>query len=160
MEHFTLLKTSPSFGATLNKFMMFASWSLLSFPYINMSSWIASTPGHCATMSSIHIWKMSWLILSPNGTCRNLYLPRCVLNVVNNDASSVRCIQRKLCCCPLWRIWWLLWGYVWSPQGLELYDSLEWWLYLGPLGQDIFLTCCLLFWDKSMNWPMVSAQSV
>ena len=32
MAHFLLLKTSPSFWATLNKFMMLASWSLSSFP--------------------------------------------------------------------------------------------------------------------------------
>ena len=90
-----LLKTSPSFWATMNKFMMFASWSQSSLPYINMSLWIASTPEHCATMSSMCIWKMSRLILSPNGTHKNLYLPRCVLNVVNNDAFSVRCIPKK-----------------------------------------------------------------
>ena len=46
-------------------------------------------------LSSIHIWKMSWLILSPSGTYKNLCLPRWVLNVVNNDASSVRCILKK-----------------------------------------------------------------
>ena len=62
---------------------------------MNMSLWIARTPGHWATMSSIHIWKMSWLILSPNGTQRKQYLPRCVLNVVSSDAFSVRCIPKN-----------------------------------------------------------------
>ena len=46
-------------------------------------------------MSSILIWKMSWLILSPSGTCKNLYLPQCVLNVVSSDASFVRSILKK-----------------------------------------------------------------
>ena len=75
--------------------MMLASWSLSSFPYMNTSLCIANTPGHCATMSSILIWKMSWLILSPNGTCRNLYLPRCVLNVARSEAAFVRCIPKN-----------------------------------------------------------------
>ena len=61
----------------------------------NMSLWIANTPGHCATMSSILIWKISWLILSLNGTLRNLYLPKCVLNIVSSDASFVRCIPKN-----------------------------------------------------------------
>ena len=95
MEHFVLLNTSPSFWTTLTKLMMFASWSLSSYPYMKMSLWIASTMGHCATMSSIHIWNISWLILSLNGTCKNLYLPRCVLNVVNSDASFVRFIPKN-----------------------------------------------------------------
>ena len=56
---------------------------------------VANTPGHWAMMSSILIWKISWLILSPNGTWRNLYLQRCVLNVVRSEASSVRCIPKK-----------------------------------------------------------------
>ena len=38
---------------------------------------------------------MSCDILSPKGTCRNLYLLRWVLNVVRSDASSVRCIPKK-----------------------------------------------------------------
>ena len=96
MEHLLLLKTSPSFWATLNKFMMLASWSLSSFPYMNTLSCMANTPGHCATVSSILIWKMSWLILSPNGTCRNLYLPRCVLNVMRSD-SCLRQVHPKEC---------------------------------------------------------------
>ena len=62
---------------------------------MNISSWIGRTPGHCATMSSICIWKMSWLILSPKGTRRNQYLPRCMLNVVSNDACSVICILKN-----------------------------------------------------------------
>ena len=62
---------------------------------MNTSSWIASTPGHCATMSSICIWKMSWLILSQNRTHRNRYLSRCVLNVVSSDVCSVRCIPKN-----------------------------------------------------------------
>ena len=39
-------------------------------------------------MSSILIWKISWIVLSPNGTWRNLYLLRCVLNVVRSEACS------------------------------------------------------------------------
>ena len=62
---------------------------------MNTSSCMASTAGNWATMSSILIWKISWLILSPNGTQRNLYLPRCVLNVVRSEASSVKCIPKK-----------------------------------------------------------------
>ena len=62
---------------------------------MNTSSCMANTPGHWATMSSILIWKMSWLILSPNGTWRNLYLLRCVLNVVRSEAASVRCITKN-----------------------------------------------------------------
>ena len=46
-------------------------------------------------MSSIHIWKMSWLILSPNGTWRNLYLLRCVLNVMRSEDASIRCIPKN-----------------------------------------------------------------
>ena len=38
---------------------------------------------------------MSWLILRPNGTWRNRYLPRCMLNVVSKDACSVRCIPEN-----------------------------------------------------------------
>ena len=56
---------------------------------------MANTPGHWATMSSIRIWKMSWDIFSPKGTRKNLYLLRCVLNVVRSDASSIRCIPKK-----------------------------------------------------------------
>ena len=52
-------------------------------------------PGHYATMSSICIWKMSWLILSPNGTQRKWYLPRCMLNIVSRDALLVRCILKN-----------------------------------------------------------------
>ena len=59
MAHFLLLKMSPSFWAMLNKFMMLASW-------------MANTPGHWATMSSILIWKISCDILSLKGTHRNL----------------------------------------------------------------------------------------
>ena len=39
--------------------------------------------------------RLHWLILSLNGTHKNLYLPRCVLNVVNSDASFVRCIPKN-----------------------------------------------------------------
>ena len=60
-----------------------------------MSSCILSTLGHCATMSFIHIWNMSWLIFSPNGMHRKWYLPRCVLNIVSNDTSLVRCILKN-----------------------------------------------------------------
>ena len=63
---------------------------------MNMSSCIVSTPGRCVTMSSIHIWKMSWLIFSPNGTHRKQYLPRCVLNIVSSDACLVRCIPKNV----------------------------------------------------------------
>ena len=62
---------------------------------MNTSLCMASTPGPWATMSSILIWKISWLILSPNGTHKYLYLPRCVLNVMRSEASSVRCIPKK-----------------------------------------------------------------
>ena len=62
---------------------------------MNTSLCMANTPGHWATMSSILIQKISWLILSPNGTWRNLYLPMCVLNVVRSEAASVRCILKK-----------------------------------------------------------------
>ena len=41
------------------------------------------------------IWKISWDIFSPKGTCKNLYLLRWVLNVIRSDASSVRCILKK-----------------------------------------------------------------
>ena len=88
-------KIPVTFWAMLNKFMMLASWSLSSFPYMNIPSCMTNTPGHCAAMSSILIWKMSWLILSPNGTCRNLYLLRCVLNVVRSEAASVKCIPKN-----------------------------------------------------------------
>ena len=56
---------------------------------------MANTPRHWATISSILIWKISWLILSPNGTQRNLYLPRCLLNVMRSEAASVRCIPKN-----------------------------------------------------------------
>ena len=62
---------------------------------MNTSLCMANTPGHWATMSSILIWTISWLILSPNGTWRNLYLLRCVLNVMRSEAASVRCIPKK-----------------------------------------------------------------
>ena len=62
---------------------------------MNMSSCMANTPGHWATMSSILIWKISWDIFSLKGTRKNLYLLRWVLNVVRSDASSVRCILKK-----------------------------------------------------------------
>ena len=45
-------------------------------------------------------------------------------------------------------------------KGWSFVMALEWWLYLGPSGQEIFLTCHLLFWVMSMNWPMVLVQSV
>ena len=62
---------------------------------MNTSSWMANTPRHWATMSSILIWKISCDILSPKGTHRNLYLLRWVLNVVRSEASSERCIPKK-----------------------------------------------------------------
>ena len=62
---------------------------------MKISSWIARTPRYCSAISSIHIWKMSWLILSLNGTHRNLYLPKCVLNVVKSDAAFVRYILKN-----------------------------------------------------------------
>ena len=62
---------------------------------MNTSLWMANTPGHWATMSSILIWKISCDILSPKGTHRNLYLLRWVLNIVRSEASSERCIPNK-----------------------------------------------------------------
>ena len=38
---------------------------------------------------------MSRLIFNLNGTRRNRYLPRCVLNVVSSDACSVKCILKN-----------------------------------------------------------------
>ena len=63
---------------------------------MNTSSWMANTLGHWATMSSILIWKISCDILSPKETRRNLYLLRWVLNIVRSEASSVRCIPKKV----------------------------------------------------------------
>ena len=122
-----LLKTSPSFWATLNKFMMFVSWSLLSFPYINTSSCglpalLDTVPQYCPFTSG----KCPGSSLSPNGTRKNLYLPRCVLNVVNNDTSSVRCIPKKaLLPSTLENLVAPVRTCVQSPQGLELCGSLK-----------------------------------
>ena len=117
-------------------------------------------PGHCAMMSSIHIWKMSWLILSPNGTQRKWYLPRCVLNVVSKDAFSVRCIRKMPCFHLPLRIWLLRWVRVLFPRESVLYGALVWLLCWDPSDLDKSSTCRWVSLDTLMSLPMVLVLSV
>ena len=101
------------------------------------------TLGHWATMSSILIWKMSWDIFSPKGTCKNLYLLRWVLNVVRSDTSSIRYILKKallpstlenlVASVRTWAISSRV-GALWFSQMITLFRS---------LGQGIFSACHL-----------------
>ena len=127
---------------------------------MNTSLWIARMPGHCATISSIHIWKMSWLILSPNGTRRKRYLPRCVLNIVSSDALSVRCIPKNALlpstfenlvalvsmCAISPRV-----GTLWCSRMIALFRSFR---------SRQILNLPLVFLGMSASLPMVSVLSV
>ena len=112
---------------------------------MDTSLWMANTPGHWATVSSILIWKISCDILSPKGTCRSLYLLRWVLNVVRSGFLWQMHPKRRPCYHPPWKIWWLLWGHGLSPQGSETCGSHRWWLSSSPWGQGISSTCCFAF---------------
>ena len=139
MLHFALLKQVPLLSY-IEQIDCITSWSLSSFPYMKMSLCIARTPRHWATISSILIWKISWLIFKPNGTHRNLYHPKCVLKVIRSDVFFVRCIPKKALLPSTLENLVALWECAWSLLVLEPYDSL-WWLFcLGPWGWDIFST--------------------
>ena len=58
------------------------------------SSAVPMAPSKCSRIWSIINWKMSWALTRPQGRQTNLYLPHGMLNVVNNDDSKSRTMQR------------------------------------------------------------------
>ena len=120
---------------------------------------MASTPRHWATMSSILIWKISWLIVSPKGTCRKS-VPSEVGVECCEEWSFFCQVHPKECFVVVY-----FGKFCGSCENMGyllkvLCVSHGWWLCLYPLGQGKFSTCHLPSWGMWESWPLGWAQSV
>ena len=86
--HFSELKTRPCRLAASISALRFRSCSSSVAPNTHMSSAMLAQPLRSCRISSIRCWKMSWLILRPNGRRVKQYRPTGVLNVVRSWHSS------------------------------------------------------------------------